>query len=204
MGNPSQIFVCAPDCGAELREREASVEDVIGQLGLPANRHLCANAAERFHAGEMIALLQSINLGLLVGRDDDDSIHAFMGACFDQERGIINHNRVRVLAQDLAGQPSLFTSNARMNDGVQPAKFGGVAEDDAGKRVAVQGLIRIEHFPSVFPYDVAPGRLPGLNDLPSQDIGIDDDGSAFLEQPCHCALAGCESACQSNQDHSGG
>ncbi len=79
-------------------------------------RDLTADAAERLGASEAIALPQANNLRWLIRGDDDEAVHPFVRAGFDQHRCVVNDHGLGILLRNLPSQACLLTGDVGMND----------------------------------------------------------------------------------------
>ena len=101
----------------------------------------------------------------------------------------------------MAGEPLLLPGDPRMDDAFQSSQFPAVAEDNCGEGLTIDRAVRIEDSSAEHVDDVAPGRLPRLHHVPSELIGIDDDGTATLEHPGDGAFPGGNASGQAHKDH---
>ena len=65
-----------------------------------------------------------------------------------------------------------------------------ISEDDSGELAAIEAPIRHQDVPAEGGRDLLERRLPWLDDLAGQLIGIDDVSPQLGEHRCHHRLAG--------------
>ena len=92
--------------------------------------HLVADTSNGFCAGVSVPFLQAGNLCFAVGGHNNDFIDAFFYAGFEEERDIVNHHGIGILARGLSRQSGLFARDAWVNNSFELAQFGFVTEDD--------------------------------------------------------------------------
>ena len=68
-----------------------------------------------------------------------------MSPCFDQQRGIIHNDRMRVFFRDLLCRPLLCDRHIRVDDGIQPLELIGMIEDKRAQPTPVQRPIGVQH-----------------------------------------------------------
>ena len=170
-------------------------------LDLLCQRHLVADASDRFSAGKTVSFLESCNLCFAVGGDDDDRIYSFVYAGFEQQRHIVNHHGVGVFSGGLSHQSGLFALDAGVNDPFKAAQLGSISKDDCTQGLAIDGVIGGEYSLTERVHDSSPCRFAGSDDVPCQLVSIDDDGAALLEHLGDGAFAGGDAACEADQQH---
>ena len=70
--------------------------------------------------------------------------------------------------------------------------------------MTIDRAIEIQDAPTECPDNLPPCRFAWLNNFTSQFIGIDHDGTAFLEHLCHGTFSSGDTPGESNQDHGDG
>ena len=85
------------------------------------------------------------DLRCAVGGDDDDGIHALMGAGFKQERHFVHDDGMRSAFGDTANETLLLSRYPRMDDVLELPKLSSVMEDDRPERMAVDGPVLVQH-----------------------------------------------------------
>ena len=174
---------------------------MVRSLNLLCQGHLAADAADGFSAGEAVSFLEARDLGLAISRDDDDFIHAFVYACFEEEWDFVDHDGLGMFASDAFSQTDLLAGDAGVDDAFELPAFYWIAEDDAPKGLPVKRAVLAEYcLPEEFD-DLPPGRLAWLHDNAGQFVGIDDDRTALLEHLGDGTLAGGDAACEADQNH---
>jgi len=176
----------------------------IGQADLLRQRHLASDSLDGFSAGEAISCFQSGDLGFPVGCDDDCPVDTLVDAGFEQERHVVDDNRFRVFSRRLPREPLLFTSDAGVDDAFKPTPLGVVSENNGSQLPAVDGAVGIQYSLTEYVDDLSPGRFAGFDDLMGQFVGINDDRAALLEHLGDGAFAGCDTACEADENHGGG
>ena len=139
-----------------------------------------------------------------VGGDDDDFIHAFVYAGFEEERDFIDHDGLGIFASDSFGQTDLLAGDAGVDDAFELPAFYWIAEDDTSKGLPVKRAVLVEDCLSEEFDNLPPGRLAWLHGIAGQFVGIDDDRAALLEHLGDGALTGSDAACEADQNHGGG
>jgi hypothetical protein len=61
-----------------------------------------------------------------------------------------------------------------VQDRLEPPAGGGVGEDDLAQAAAVEAAVGAEHARAEGGHDLGERRLPGLDDLPGDEVGVDD------------------------------
>jgi len=128
------------------------------------------------------------DLRFAVGGDDDDGIHALMGAGFKQERHFVHDDGMRSAFGDTANETLLFTRYPRMDDALELSKLPSIMEDDRPECMTVDGPVLVQHPLAEYLRDLAPSRLAPPHDVSGQLIGINDDCTAALEHLRHRAF----------------
>ena len=136
-----------------------SVENIVGGRNFFPQGPLIANPSNRFGAGQSVPCLQSSDLGLPVGGNDDDFIHTCIDARFIEERHIIYDDGLGIFAAGEPGEPGLFTGDAGVNDLFQKSQLRAIAEHQGAQRRAINRPIGIHDDFSERLHDLTPGRL---------------------------------------------
>lgn len=200
--------------GISLKEREetadlfshcgfgvGSVQHRIGAADFLRERHLIVDASKRFAPAQAVALLQAGDLCLAVGRDDEDLVHPFMRAGFEEERHFVYDDGTGRALGDVPGEPLLLPCDPGVDDAFESSQLPAVAEDNRSEGLTVDRAVRIQDTFAEHAYDVAPGRFPGPDDVAGELIGIDDDGTATLEHLGDGAFPGGDAPGQAHKDH---
>ena len=182
---------------------QGAVDHVIGEGDFLGERHLALDAAEGFRFGEVVAIVEPLDLGLLVSRHDEHFVHALVRSGFDQDRRIIDHNALGLQGFDRAGELGLFPRHARMDDGIEFLQLGRAAKDDLPKGGAVQRAVRLKRLLAKNARDVFEGRLAAFDDHAGEHVGINKDGSAVLEKTRDTAFAARNATSEPDQNHGG-
>ena len=165
---------------------------------------MAANTAECLSSAETIAFLETGNLSLLIGSDDDDFLHTFGDTGFEEQRNIVDDDGIAILSSRLSGQPTLLSGHARMDEPFKHPPFRRMTEDNCSEGLSVDRSVRVQDgFPKPT-NDVLPGRFARLDHRFRQCIGIDDNGPALLEHSCDGTFSGRNTSGEADQDHSGG
>jgi hypothetical protein len=170
-------------------------------LNLLCQGHLAADAADSFSAGEAVSFLEARDLGLAIRRDDDDFIHAFIYAGFEEEWDFVDHDGLGMFASDAFSQTDLLAGDAGVDDAFELPTFYWIAEDYTSKGLPVKRAVLVEHCFSEEFDDLPPSRFAWLHDIAGQFVGIDDDRTALLEHLGDGAFAGGDTACEADQNH---
>ena len=178
-----------------------AIQHRIGAADFSRERHLVIDTSKRFLTAKTVALLQARDLCFTVRRDDDDLVHAFMSAGFEEERHFVDDDRTGGAFRNVPCEPLLFPGDPRMNDAFEPSELPAVAEDYRREGLTINRTVAIEDSFAEHVYDVAPGRLARPDDVPSELIGIDDDGTATLEHLSDGALPGGNASGQAHDNH---
>ena len=201
LGRGLQFSIESLDGSSKFASRVGAIQHIVCPIDLCRERHLISDTSECFGSGEVIASLETCDLGLAVGGDYDDLVHAPVHAGFEEERYFIDHHGARLYFCDGLREPRLFTGDARVDDPFEPAQFGTIPEHDVSQGRAIQGAIRFE---DVFPElvdDFSPSWCARFDDLPGELIGIDDFSSTSAKHVRHGALAGRDTASKPYQNH---
>ena len=164
-------------------------------------RHLAADASDRFSAGKTVSFLEAHDLCFAVGGDHNDCIYSLVDTNFEEERYVIDHHCFGIASCRLSCESGLFARDAGVNDSFELAQFGFVTEDDCTECAAIDGPVRVQYVPPECLHDLSPGRFAWLDDVPRRLIGIDDDGAALLEHLGNGAFACGDAACEADQQH---
>ena len=178
-----------------------AVQHRIGAADFSRERHLVIDASKRFLPAQTVAPLQAGDLCFTVGRDDDDLVHALMGAGFEEERHFIYDDGMGRALSNVLGEPLLLSCDAGMDDAFESSQLPAVAENKRSEGLTIDRTVRIEDTFAEHAYDIAPGRLPRPDDVAGELIGIDDDGTATLEHLGDGAFPGGNASGQAHEDH---
>lgn len=192
------------DCLSERGRFECPLENEVSQANLLCQGDLAADTSDGFGAGESVSPCQTTDLCFLICSNDDDLIHSFIDAGFEEERHIVDDDGFGIFSRGLSRESRLLTSDAGVDDAFQLAELGPVSEDDGSQRMAVEAAIRIEDDLAECLDDLPPGGLAWSDDLAGQFIGVDHDRAASLEHLGDRALAGGDPAREPYQDHGRG
>jgi hypothetical protein len=174
---------------------------VVSLLDLFCQGHLASDAAQRFGAGKAVSFLEARELCLAVGGNHDDFVDALVYAGFEEERDVVDHNCVGILAGGLPGQLRLEACDTGMDDSFKLTQLGSTSEYDGSQRMTIEGAIRIEDGLAELSDNLSPGWFAWFYDVSRKSIGIDDDRTELLEHPGDSALAGGDTACEADQNH---
>jgi len=174
---------------------------MVGQLDLLCQRHLAADASDRFSAGEAVSFLEARNLGVAVGGDHDGGIDAFVYAGLEEERHFVDDHSMGFAFGDPAHESLLFARDTRVDDSFKLAQFGPVSENKGSQLTTIEGAVRIEGGLAEGFYDLAPGGLARLHDIVGQLVGIDDRCAALFEHLGNGSFSGGDAACEADHDH---
>jgi hypothetical protein len=142
-------------------------------------------------------------LGLAVGGDHDNAVHALMCAGFDQHRGVVENDRVGVLLDELSGQASLLAGHPWMDDRAELPKPGPGSKDDCCEHSSVESSVWLKNLSSKGVDNLSPGRLIRFDYKAGQQVGVDQHRPAVLKHARDGALPGGEPSGESDQDHAG-
>lgn len=181
--------------------REGALDDKICPGNFLGQRHLAVDAPQGRGPGKAIALFEPGDLGFPVGSDDDNLVHPRIDSGFEEEGNVVDHHNLRIFSGGLPGQPGLFAGDTGVDDALQPAQPGPVAEHDGAQRLAIEGAIGVEDGLAERLEDLSPGWFARLHDVVSQLVGIDDDRAALLEHSGDRTFARGDSAGESYENH---
>ena len=105
-----------------------------------------------------------------------------------------------------AGEPVLapgdhLDADGRMGDGVEVGQGLGVAEDEGGHPGAVDPAVVIEDaHPETIDHRLV-GGTPGLDHLPSHQVGIDEGGPVLDQQLGHGGFTGTDATGEADREH---
>lgn len=162
---------------------------------------MASDASDRICAGEAVSFFQSGDLRFSVSGDHDDFVDAYVYAGFEEEWDFVDDHSMGFALGDPAHEPLLLAGDAGMDDAFELPSFLRIVEDDASEGLTVERVVLVEDcLPKLFD-DGSPGRFPWFDNLTGQFIGIDQDGAASLEHLRDGTLAGCDTACEADQNH---
>ena len=174
---------------------------MVSPLDLLCQRHLAADASDRFSAGEAVSFLEAGDLGVAVGGDHDGFVDAFVYAGFKEERHFVDDYSMGFAFGDPAHESLLLAGDTGMDDAFELSAFGPVAEDDGSQGMAVERAVMVEDCLAECFDDLSPGRFTWLDDIVGQQVGIDHRCAALLEHLGDGAFAGGDAACEADQNH---
>ena len=171
---------------------------MVCPLDLLCQRHLAADASDRFSAGESVSFLEAVDLGVSVGGDDDGAVNSLVDSCFKKERHVVDHDGLRVFSCSFFCEPRLFACDTGVDDVFKPVQLGPVSENNGSQFTAIEGAVRIEDGRTERFHDLSPGWFARFDDLSYEQVGIDDDRAVLLEHLGDGALARGDAACEAN------
>jgi len=177
---------------------------MVRSLDLLCQGHLASDASNRFGTGEVVSCLEAGDLCFAVGGDDDGGIDTCVNASLEQKRYVVDDDGVRVFSCCLFGESRLFACDTGVDDAFKPTPLGVVSENNGSQLPAVDGAVGIQYSLTEYVDDLSPGRFAGFDDLMGQFVGINDDRAALLEHLGDGAFAGCDTACEADENHGGG
>ena len=181
-----------------------AIQNIICQMALLRQRHLISDAAQCLGSRESVSFLETGHLGFAIGSHNDDLIHSFVDAGFEEQRDIVNYDDMRVSSGSLSGESGLFPSHTRVDDSFELSQLRPIMKHNLPESLSVDGLITVQDGPPKSAHNVSPSRFALPDNLTRQFIGIDHDGAEFLEHLCHGAFSSGDASRESDQDHGGG
>ncbi len=112
--------------------------------------------------------------------DTDGYIQFCFGLCLEQERNH-NHDKGMPLAPPSPNLSAPKFPDTRMKNRFELMEGGRIGKDTAGHFVAAQPAIRPGNLRAEGGQDLRQGRLPKLNDLARQVVGIHDRNPARVK-----------------------
>ena len=76
---------------------------------------------------EAVSFLEAGDLGFAISRYDDGCIHSCVDASLEQERHIVNHDGLGIVARDGSGLTDLLAGNAGVDDAFELPAFFWIA-----------------------------------------------------------------------------
>ena len=131
--------------------------------------------------------------------DDDEAVEAVLEAVLDDERGLVDGEVPPLRGEPL--EPVLHRkADAGMKDGVQRQPLLGIREDACSQGLAVERPVRREHTGKTG-LDLAQAFRALGDDVPGDEVGIDDRDPLLGEQACNRALPGSDVAGETEDPH---
>ena len=143
---------------------------------------------------------EALQPDLLVGVDDEDEVVLPRHRLLDEQGHVMDTDRRAGLLglREVLRRPA---PDRRMGDALERGERRRVAEDDPAQGGAVQGPVGPEDpLPEALP-DLLECRLPRLDDLTGDLVGVDDDRPELGEPGRHRRLPRPDPACQSDAQH---
>ena len=178
-----------------------SIQDDIRPATLLAHRHLASDPSKCLGSRETVSFLETGNLCLLVGRNDDDCVHSCIDTGLEKQGNIVYHDGARVALCRLLGQSYLLPSNTRVDDLFELPKLRLVVKDHLAEHLPIDGSIKTQDRSSKSADDCSPGRLARLDDVMGELIRIDHCCTASGKHLRDGTFPRCQSACEPNEDH---
>ena len=198
---PLQFLIESTDTSAKNLVGQGPIQDVIGSSAFFRERHLALDASESLGDREAVACSQAGDLRLAVGGDNDDFVDAFVDPGFEEERHVIDDDRLGVRSGCFPCQTYLFAGDAGVNDLFQRSTFGRMAEHHCPKYVAIDRPVWIQHSLAERFDNFPPGRFAGVDHVAGELVRIDDDSAALLEDPCDGSFSGGDAAGDADENH---
>ncbi len=180
-----------------------SIEDDIRSAAFLAQWHLTSHPSEGLGSREAVSFLEAGNLCLLISRNNDDFVHSFVDAGFEQQRNIVHHDGTWVSFGCLLGASYLLAGDPGVNDLFQLSKFPLIVKHHLAERLPIDGSIRVQYGSSESANDLFPGWLSGLDDVMGELIGINHCGAACRKHLRDRTFPSRQPACEPNKDHRG-
>jgi hypothetical protein len=186
------------DGRVERLARAAVVEHDVGGRAAGRVVDLCVDPGARVVGGHPPLQHQPLHAHVAVGVDHDHEVVRRCQAALDEQGYVVDDDRVGGCLRDPArgGRPY-----ERMDDLLEPAPRLAVAEHDPAQRRPVEAAVGAEDL-------LAEGRdhlrqpvRAGLDDLPREHVGVDDDRPVGGESRGSRALAGADAAGQTHHQH---
>jgi len=181
-----------------------SIEYVVCSKSFHRKRHLTVDSPESLGSGEAVPLFQPHDLGFAISCHDDCLVYPLIDTGFEEQRDIVNYDDLRIALGRLSGKSGLLLGYTRVDDLFQLSKLCSVTKHDLSEDLPIDRSVRVQDGFSESAYDVPPCRFAWLDNLARQFIGIDHDGTAFLEHLRHGAFSSGDASSESDQDHGGG
>src|SRR5258708_27308529 len=166
----------------------AVVDDPGGAFALVVDGELGGEAGSGFGLRELVPGAEAGELGGGVAPDDEDALEAVLAPALEEQGDVHDHQRRRRFqgGHDLLGDAGADT---RMGDRLETAAAGLVAEDDGTEGGAIEAAVRREHGGAELRGDLRQRRHARLDDLPGEQVGVDDRRAPGAEQVGDCALS---------------
>src|SRR5690606_5941980 len=157
------------DLSLGLFERAVVVDHVVGD-----GKAVFAGRLRRDHASRLLLAFgvtppQALDLRRFAGIDDEDAVHAVLERRFDEQR-----DDDELVGP--AGGPGSFLgdlADARVQDAFERLAPVVVPENHIAQLAAVEAPVRADDAGAELARDLLEGRLPGLDELPCDHVGID-------------------------------
>lgn len=182
----------------EVFARSGVVDDVGGDRPTVLTRCLRRDPRAGIALCPAAVPHHALDLQFLRSIDDDDRIKGVRPTALGKQRHIVDDKRILrrlLLLFDDAEE------DQRMHDRLQPATRGIVGEHDRAQARPINGPGRIENLFAELGHDLIEPGCPGLYDLPSDRVSIDDDRSSRPEQIRDRALAHRDPTRQTHAHH---
>src|SRR4029450_9944386 len=190
------------DPALEVLERPLIVHKDVGHLCFCFQRQLCGDPGLDVALRHTPISHQPLDLGGHRCGYHDETVEGRVHAGLDQQGRAEHHHPIR----GWFPLPSFgeHPPHLRVHDAFQIATGCGVGEDDAGQRLTVEPAPGSEHV-GAEPLDhLIEAGGPGRHCLTGQDVGVEDDGTPFLQHPCHRGLTGTDPAGEADEKHRNG
>ena len=162
------------DLTLQFGQASAVVQDYISRAPAIFPWGLCGNPRLGLGSTEAVARHQSLDLCFMINIDSDDEIEIPLLAGLDQQRNDMDNycSSPSGLLQFNGSRP-----DGRMHDPLQISARDRISKNDLGKACSIEPAVN-EHLSAESIDNCSQARSSWLDDLPRENVCIDDDGTA--------------------------
>ena len=171
---------------------------MVSPLDLLAQRHLCVDPRLRLLGRQTVAGHEPRALDVDVDCDHDDRAKVVRPSRLEEQRGVVD-DEGRARLQGLGQAQLALGRDERMGELLERPSRLHVGEDHGAERRPIKGAVWPEHAAPESLDDARETDRAGHHDLAGHLVGVDDMGTAFLEQPGDRALASGDASGQADQ-----
>ena len=162
----------------------------MGKPGLFVERHLASDPSPGVLRPEPVARLLPRDLGGLVSGHDHESVDVLGVSALDHHRGVQDHDALEAGRPELGEPGSNPVPDRRVSERFESLPSGRISEDNGAEGFAVDPPVGPQDAATEGGDDLSVGGLAGLNHLPRQPVGVDDEAAERPEHRRDGALTG--------------
>ena len=116
-------------------------------------------------------------MGGLVGGDDHEPVHVAGVSALDHHRGVQDDDAIEPGGRELGEPGSDPRPDRGVSDRLKPRPSGRIRENDGAEGLSVDPPVGTEDAATEGRDDLSVGGLAGLDHLPRQPVGVDDEAA---------------------------